>query len=445
MRHVIGLICCLWMPAAWAQTAPPEPEPEHLPVADPVPPMPQPDAVPAPSEEPAPAASADESSSEAAAQYKVGLDLMGQGKYAQACAIFKKVSQTWPGSDYAVKAEQQMATAALAEGGDACGGEAPQGALESTGEGTAEPAQGAVAPAKKHAPPPEQKRKNGNVSLAISQGLVGPATLGVFVPLALKINEPAVYLTGGLLGLGAGIALPLVLTRKHPVTVGQAMVIFSAEAIGGWNGLMLSAAIPPLWNSDTGPFPLITAGTLLGAGAGTAAALLLKPSAGQVSMFNAGATWGTYFAGISFFVAGVDSAQPAFLHLGLGADGLGLVAAILSTQFPISSLRMNLINLSGYAGALGLGLVYGIISLAADSTSTGAWFGVLGTGAIGGIVTGVVLTRHTDGDRQVTDLFRGAPIVVEGGHAHFGLPMPTPRVVRDGSVGVDLPLAFGRF
>ncbi|MBW2254010.1 MAG: hypothetical protein JRI25_05360 [Deltaproteobacteria bacterium] len=366
----------------------------------------------------------DEAAQEAVALYRLGLDLVGQGKYAEGCAVFQKVTDRYPGTDYAVKAEEQMAMAALVEGGDVCGGAPPEDV------GRADTA-------------PRGRKDDGRLELTISQALVGPALIGAFLPASMGITEPAVYLSMGLVGLGAGIGLPLAITHRHPVSVGQAMLIYSGESIGGWNGVFLAAAIDGVDDVQTA-FALVTGGIVLGGLAGVGSAIALHPSAGQVAMFRSGFTWGMYFGGISFLAAGAGDATSIFLRLGSFSDLGAVVGAVAAVMVPIGRSHMNVINLSGYAGALAFSMVYGIIALAAESTSEGAWFTVLSTGAVAGLATGIAVSRKMDGDGAAW-LGRGAALGVEDGRVVFGAPMPSPRITPGGGLGINVHLAHGRF
>jgi hypothetical protein len=373
----------------------------------------------------APALADETAEAEAEATYKMGLDLLSQGRYDDACRLFRDVAGT--DTSYAEKARKQMSVAAVVGGGEACA------------EATAEP---------EPAPRPRAGRKlkdDGTLELTISQALVGPGLLGGLVPATLGVQAPAVYLAGGLVGLGVGIASPLAIAHRYGVTEGQAMVVSTGEAIGTWNGVFLAASIPSLWEEPRGAAGIVTAGLLLGLGAGAATAITVKPTAGDVALVRSGFTWGAYVGGVSFlFAPNFDSAASVFVRLGALADGGAAVGALLATQFEISRARMNVINLSGYAGALGLALLYGIGALAADGGSEVVLGGVLSVGAVGGIVVGTILTRDMDEDR-VAWLGVGGALGLDRGRVVAGLPVPSPRWAPDGSIGVEVTLASGRF
>ncbi len=393
----------------------------------------EPPAAPPPAETVGETVDAD---AEAAALYRMGLDLVGRGKYTEACGVFARVSERYGATSYAAKAEEQMALAAVGEGGGACGEAPPSAAV------AAEPA--ADSSPKSRDALARSYDGNGFVELLISQGLMGPALFGVGLPLAMGTAEPAVYLGMGLIGLGAGITTPILINKRWKIGEGQAMSVFSGEYMGGLNGAMLATLLESPTVQGVGG--LVSGGVVLGGAAATTYAVLARPHAGDVSMFRSGFSWGAYLGATSFLF--VDPSSKFFARVILFADVGAAIGAGLSAAFDISRVRMNVINLSGFAGAAGLALLTGFVELATPGSALPkeVWGSVLIAGAAGGVAVGVVGTKRMDDHRKLAFLgASGAMVGYDDGKWGIGAPTPMPRINHDGTMGWQVGLAQGRF
>jgi hypothetical protein len=265
---------------------------------------------------------------------------------------------------------------------------------------------------------------SGRTELIVSQATVGPLLLGVFIPAAAQMNEPTAPVLLAFTGLGLGIGGTYALTDRYPVTTGQAMAIGSGEIIGMLNGAAISVAL-----DEQAVWAGLSLGTVLGGGIGVAGAIAADPTAGQMAVVRSGATWGAYVGGVSFTIVDGSGTGEDLVRVALAADVGAISGMILAANYDPGRGRMNLINLSGYAGTLVAG---GIVVLAVQGASTpdtsliGAGL-LLGTGA--GLGAGIWLTAPKRNGSDVSWSVGGAPRIA----------------FDDDGLRVFAPLAQGRF
>jgi hypothetical protein len=354
---------------------------------------------------------------EADAMYQLGLGLMGKQSWGEACAVFGRVQDVYGDLEAATRAGEQMAM--IQQMGEPACGAAP-------GAVTAAAQQGSSTPAGK-----QPGTVNGDIELAVSQALMGTA-FGVYAPFAIGVPDSALVISATTLaGLATGLGVSLTVANRHGVTQGQAMAVYTGEAVGITHGLLLGPELG-IWNVAQ---PM-TAGFVLGGAAGIAAAVYGKPTAGQMSMVRSGVSWGAATGALTILMFEIPSALVV-----LGGMDLGLVAgAMLSQRLDISRRRMNFINLSGYTGAAGVAIL--LIGVGGGSPQLMA--GVLFVGAGGGLAVGAHLTRDMDGDGAAS----GSALELRDGKWYLGMPMPEPAPVRVGedvAMGVRLPIMKGRW
>ncbi len=272
---------------------------------------------------------------------------------------------------------------------------------------------------------PESEGLNGGrLELTISHAVLGAGLLGVLAPLALELDNPTVPMLTMNVGVAAGTLGTLAVTRRHPVTSGQAMTMVTGEALGAWNGAVLASKLDgelPLWSGA------MAAGTVLGGLAGSQAAIHTRPSPGQVALVRSGMGWGLYAGAISHMLVPEETDQ-GLLRLGIGADAGAVVGAVLAGKLSLSRKRMLLTNLCGLGGTgLGLGAQSILASQGVDSDL--ARGSVLLASSAAGLAAGALLTRNTD-RRLATVASAAAP--QKQRRVALGTPAPLLSVDEDG-------------
>lgn len=356
---------------ALAQDAPPPPPPPAA-------------AVPAP---------VDLGELEAAAAYKVGLELMALGQWAGAHAVLQDVAAG--GSSYADEAQEQLALLDQVRAGQARAGRDPY--------------------------------QSGRVELALEQAVAMPVFLGVLVPGAtFQPSEPLAFVLMGVGGLGAGIAGSLALTHFHPVTQGQALAVFQGEWLGAMNGLAMSALAVP--RDYRGVWRYTAGGMALGLVGGGAVALWREPSAGDASLVNWGAALGTGLGAMTFLLWQPDTSRGVTLFLVGLADAGAAVGAGLAVPLDPSRLAVNVAGLSAAAG-FGVGLSAAFLQdfYGSEGSTEGSVYAWMTGGTLVGLTGGVFAARALD--RRAAD----------GAMAWDFVPVP---LVVDGSPGLALAARF---
>jgi len=356
---------------------------------------------------------------EAAAMYQLGLGLMGKKSWAEACAVFGRIQDVYPDLDTATRAGEQIGL--IEQIGDPTCGAEPGMANPASARASATPASAAK----------NSGANNGDIELAISQALMGTA-FGVYGPFAFGVPTSGLVLSGtAIAGLATGLGTSLTVANRHGVTQGQAMAVYTGETVGITHGIFLGLELG-VWN----PAQPISAGFVLGAAGGIATAVFAKPTAGEMSMVRSGISWGFATGALTLLMFEIPSALVL-----VGGMDLGLVTgAVLSQRLDISRRRMNFINLSGYTGAVGVG----ILLLGAGGGSGQVVAGTLFVGAGAGLAVGVHMTRNMDGDGAAN----GSAIELRDGKWYVGMPLPEPAPVRVGEevgMGVRLPMVKGRW
>lgn len=357
---------------------------------------------------------------EAAALYRVGLELMADGRFSEACDHWRRLSAGYGDTEWSERALQQLGDVELVASRGCAEGLAPQ-----------------VASAR-------PLRNEGRTELMVSQAMVGPVLFGAFVPLAFELDGgPVIPVTLGLAGLGAGIGGTWAVTRHHPVSTGQAMTLYAGEVVGAWNGAWIAAASG---SEARGTFASMALGTVGGGGLGLAVAAALDPTPGEAALVRSGATWGLGFGATSFLLVPGDPDRPRSVITRLGvATDLGLLgglalAHLTSSGEPLSRARVNLVNLSGYAGAA---TGYGLVVIAGQIWDVSSQtIGVVAvSSSVVGLIVGTVLTRDVSGP----DLGSGVALVERSGDRWVvGAPLPTVVPSGEGWTA-SVQLAAGRF
>lgn len=434
----------LWASLAWAQDpavseeAPAPPPPAGapaLPAQQEAPPA----AAPAPDQDETPLAPAPQGPDlargigafseaelhqlEGASLYRIGLEHSARGQFGEACQVWLQVQAGYADTAWALRAWSQMEEVAKAAPETSCSSSAAPRRLTSSAPLLVD---------------------DGRTELIVTQGVVAPIFLGVFIPGAIGgTDTPLIPVGMAFVGLGAGIGGTMLLTDQHPVTTGQAMSIYAGEVLGGWNGAMLAGALD---TNTEAFFGSLAAGTALGGGLGLAVASAMQPTAGEAALARSGATWGLYYTAVSFMIVDTGDDSETFLRLGGGVD-LGLAAGFALAGwadrrgYEIDRRRVNLVNLSGYTGAVvgsGVALVVNYYTFLSDSAGGAMMAG----GAAVGLGLGAYLTR--DGRGPALASADGVLIGHDDSGWTLGAPLPLVVPSKEG-YRVTVPLAAGRF
>jgi len=346
---------------------------------------------------------------EAAAFYKVGLELVGEGRYGEAAVLFENLISTYGDTDIAPRAQTQWDNLTqLAAGGM----EDPQ-VLAAAYE------------------------EKGWAELAINQGIAMPVIMGFLIPAGTtQPDEPAIPVTLGMLGLGVGVGGAYYLDKHYALDRGHAMAVFTGEWAGFLNGVMASAILQP--RDYRGHFRYMLGGTLLGGGLGAASGHYLDFESGDMALLNTGALWGGILGMTSFVFAEPETDEGVYIRSIVALD-LGLAAAaLISTKWNPSRKRMAVINMSAIAGA-GLGLDFGFFGAYYGDLEEEGFTLIMVASSATGAAVGVYLSRDRDGEAL------GSLLNLNQGRLVLGAPVPTPMVGPAGSKAFGFSLANGRF
>ncbi|TNE88932.1 MAG: hypothetical protein EP330_13050 [Deltaproteobacteria bacterium] len=341
-------------------------------------------------------AALDEQTAEAAARYRVALDLVDARQYGEACEVLREVESSFATTEYAGKAADLRQTTSMV--------------------------------AKVCADGVSGSQEDGTVELVVSQALLGPVFFGTLGG-AVSPGSAAAPLTGGLLGLGVGIGAPLLIGSRYGITEGQAMTVYTGELAGTLGAAVALEVLRPSEPRDN--LLILAGGFATGMVGGAVGAIVLPPNSGDASMVRSGLSWGAGYGALTLLL----TQGRAVPNIAAGA-GIGMLAmGVTAFQVDISRRRMNLINLSGYAGALTGGLGLALFALGSE-VSPQVGFSVVGGLSAVGLGLGTYLTRDYDG----ATLAR-----LEGDRSSVVVHMPTvsPRIDRDGLAGADVRLLSG--
>lgn len=356
---------------------------------------------------------------EAASFYKIALELVSKGRFEDAKILLENLRATYSDTELAPRAAEQLeALAMLDKEGQSLDEEvlkeaARQAAIAYESEGWAE--------------------------LAINQGIAMPVIVGLLIPGGtFQPGEPAVPVTMAMAGLGIGVGGAYVLDQHYDIDRGHAMAIFTGEWAGLMNGYLASAIAQP--RDYRGHWRYMLGGTLVGGAAGAAAGHYLELSSGDVAVVNAGGLWGGVIGLTSLYYFDAEDEASSYIRFAGAANAGMALAAGLATRWKPTRKRVAVMNMSAVAGAaLGLGTAFmGVEYGNWDYDSYPAV--VLASGVMGAAVGGY-LSGRSDSDGATAGLLPGSNS--EG----WSLGVPFPTVVRgpDGSQGVGLSFANGRF
>ena len=177
-----------------------------------------------------------------------------------------------------------------------------------------------------------------------------------------------------------------------------------------------------------------------------AAAVLAKPSAGDMALIRSTTVWGGYLSMMSLIFTNPSNVNVGLIQAGAGFD-VGLVTGIiLASMYETSRARMNMINLSGYVGAVSGFLVGGLYTLTAIETGGSVYVfgGILTAGTIAGLIIGTHLTRNMVGG---TGRKGGMALINHSPEAGWSIGAATPMIAptRQGDWKLSVPIMQGTF
>jgi PEGA domain len=245
---------------------------------------------------------------------------------------------------------------------------------------------------------------NGKIELLIGSaafGLVEGGLLGT----ALSTSKPAAAVTSAVIG-AAGFLVPyLVLPPEVPT--GQTSLMVGGRLWGGLEAATLAATIFPgkafEEHIDDTSFMIAGSSIAFGVGAGFLARNL-DISAGDASLVNSGAIWGTTLGVLTFYSFASSESQAggpiALLSLNAGL----LIGAILANNTELSRGHVFLIDLGGFAGLVSGTALSALVEGTALSpllgrTDVAARYALGGT--VIGLAVGTFVTRDIDSDTRI--------------------------------------------
>jgi hypothetical protein len=246
--------------------------------------------------------------------------------------------------------------------------------------------------------------RTGFPELMIQNSILGPFVGGAITESIFDDDEPVRAASGFYLGLGAGIALPIIATHRAPIGAAQAAYINFAERWALINGLIM----PGLWNNRERDAAAITLSANLGVG--VVGAVLTWPrlelTPGQVSALGTAHLFGVVTSALvlwSFDV--VPDSQASFAGPTLFVANAAVAGVFLTRDvFDIDRRRVILMDLGGLGGLLtGTGVAF-LIAGGEDWRSKGS---IYGSSMLGGMLAGMAFAYAMSSD---LDEYRAAAV-----------------------------------
>lgn len=245
---------------------------------------------------------------------------------------------------------------------------------------------------------------NGKIELLIGSSAFGLIEGGL-IGTAITTNKPAAAATSAVLG-AAGFLIPyFVLPPEIPT--GQTSLMVGGRLWGGLEAATLAATIFPgkafEEHIDDTSFMIAGSSIAFGVGAGILARNL-DISAGDASLVNSGAIWGTTLGILSFYsFASSDSQLGGPIALVSLNAGL-LIGALLANNTELSRGHVFLIDLGGFAGLVSGSALSALVEGTAltpqlGRTDVAARYALGGT--VIGLVVGTFVTRNIDSDTRI--------------------------------------------
>ena len=245
------------------------------------------------------------------------------------------------------------------------------------------------------------EERSGKTELLVFSTTYGLA-LGVAVPGAFGADDPEAYGVGLIAGGPAGYFLGRQITRRRPVSEGQARAISWGTLWGAWQGFGWVQATG-LGEEEVCDFDVcvtddpdgetLTRAAIIGSFAGLGTGLYLSRKdipAGTATTVTFGGLWGTWF-GVALNVMIDDESDTGLYYALVGGDVGIVITALLAPSWNLSRSRARLISIAGVAGGLaGAGIL-----LIAQPDGEAAIGVPMATSALG-LALGTVWTSNYD-------------------------------------------------
>jgi hypothetical protein len=280
-------------------------------------------------------------------------------------------------------------------------------------------------------PPPDPAvhlDRSGLNELILNQATFG-AQIGQALTTAI-FDDPLRQGSGAILGLGAGILVPILVTRDKPVPSADVVYINQLQRVGITNGILVTGLIQPPFEHEL----RVMQGTMAGLGLlGLGAALLTKDelalTPGQASALGAGYYYGLVSGALLLNILDVQESPRGLFGGLLVFSNAGLAAAfVLREHFDVNRSRIIWTSIGGAGGAAvgaGLGALFGGVDASPVVMQSGALVGFWG-----GVIGVFLLTDHLDGFRNRAEIgTRGLIEVDERGRLALGVPLPQPTAL----------------
>ncbi len=277
-------------------------------------------------------------------------------------------------------------------------------------------------------PPPDPDvylDRSGFNELLINQAIFG-LQIGSALTTAL-FEDQARQASGSLLGLGAGIALPIVLTRDRPVPSGDVVYINQLQRLGLINGILVASLFDdPDLRTVQG---LIAGGSLLGLGASLLTKDILELSPGQASALGAAYNFSLFTGAMLMLILDVAESPREVTASLLAFSNTGLALGfIFRDALDVNRSRVIWTGVGGAIGAgvgAGFGWLVGGAEVSAELMQTSALVGFWA-----GAITTFLYLVPPESYHQRAELSTGSLLEVgEEGSLKVGLPVPRPMMV----------------
>ena len=229
--------------------------------------------------------------------------------------------------------------------------------------------------------------------LVVGQTVAG-AIDGLAMCLAVPCQDGRAAAMLSLVGGGAGLAEGILLFPDG-LTDGQAAAINAGSFWGLYDGTSFALAGGLLDAEDPDARGLgdgALVGSLGGTVIGITAAAFLRPTAGQVSLFDAGALWSAVLTNLALATTGDYRPEDLAIQAGAATVG-GVVTALLTQKLEISRGRVLLIDGGGLVG----GLLGSAAAYLVSANPSGKGYAVsTSVGIVGGLALTTFLTRNFD-------------------------------------------------
>ncbi|MGD2135131.1 MAG: hypothetical protein PVF27_03180 [Gemmatimonadales bacterium] len=314
-----------------------------------------------------------------------------------------------------------------------------------------------------------RRQGNGRVRFVVYNTLFG-TWLGLAIPLAAGAEEAPAFGAGLLAGGGLGFLASNAYSGSRPMTTGQAGAYTFATGWATWQAIGWREVFDigggeecytDEWGTycyDTTPDEAPVTAAVVGGLAGVAGGLWLSTlpiQAGDMTLVDHSASWGTYYGAVLYILTHEDGDgddDALWTHLLLGGDILAAAAIPAARAWQPTEGQVRLTSIAGVAGGIaGLGVD---LLLEVDDDDTAILIPTIG--ATAGLIAGAAMTRLTAREPRPAPT-ETAAVDMALVNVHQGvrlalptpLPMPVPSLTPEGRIryrpGMRISLFDARF